>query len=325
MKNLAPVALLLAVGSIVLSVLKPGIPLWVFPIPGLVAWMMAMVLVKIYTRTLDVVVYFTALTAYALGNEVTSPSHGITFSGIILLGFVFSMRVTFIRQLGYVKALWLEPTFFVSGLGLFIYGNISHPGSLASWFFPLPMILFDAVGYSAMLKEAAAFKRGAKKDYKIGLGSTAPDFSLPDENGKTVSLSEFREKQNALLLFVRGDWCPTCHIMLRTYEKNNEQFKNKNVMVIAIGPDPQGVNKQMVEKLSLSFRILADDKQEALNLYGIQFLEPIMGQTYEVGSPLPASILVDKKGTIRHLCRADRAEEFLNTMHIFSVLEKLEA
>src|ERR1041385_4873342 len=310
MKNLTPVALLIAIGSIVLSILKPDLPLWIFPIPGFIAWVMTMILVKVFTRSIDIVAYFAALIAFSFAIETASPAHWIVFSGIILLGLVFSFRSVFIRQLGYVKSPWIEPALYISGLGLFIYGNISEHGSPASWLFPLPMILFVTIGSFPMMKEAAAFKRGAKKEYKIGLGSSAPDFSLPDENGKTVSLSDFREKQNALLLFVRGDWCPTCHIMLRTYEKNNEQFKKKNVMVMAIGPDPQGVNKQMVEKLSLSFRILADDKQEALNLYGIQFLEPIMGQTYEVGSPLPASILVDKKGTIRHLCRADRAEEF---------------
>ena len=126
-----------------------------------------------------------------------------------------------------------------------------------------------------------------------------------------------------LLLFVRGDWCPSCHIMLRTYQKNREKFQEKNVFVLAIGPDPVDVNKQMVTSLGLEFKILADIKQEVVKLFGVQMQDSNFMVKYEAGVPMPASFLVDKSGVVRYTSRADRAGDFLNPNKIFDVLATL--
>jgi peroxiredoxin len=84
-------------------------------------------------------------------------------------------------------------------------------------------------------------------------------------------------------------------------------------------------NREMVRKLNIDYRILADEKQEALKAYGVQYQENNPGTKYETGIPMPASILVDKTGVVQYISRADRAGEFLNPLRIFSVLETLEA
>jgi peroxiredoxin Q/BCP len=311
--------------SLGLLFIHPDIPLWVFPVPAFLGWLSGIVAVKVRTGKIDLFASVYSLLVYGYILDAVSATLPFFLVAFVLLWATYATRAILIKQLGYVRQTWIEPTALISGLAMYAWTNISHRAGWEGWVFPVPVILFAFMCLAGSFAELKAFRRGAKKELGVEIGKKAPDFSLPDQDGKTVTLSEYHGIQSVLLLFVRGDWCPTCHIMLRTYEKNNDQFKRKNVMIIALGPDPQGVNKEMVKKLSLNYRILADDKQEALAVYGIQYLEPIMGQQFPVGSPLPASILIDKNGIVRHFARSDRAGEFLNPMQIFSVLEKMEA
>ena len=87
--------------------------------------------------------------------------------------------------------------------------------------------------------------------YKVQVGHPAPDFELPDQTGALVRLSDHRGKHPVLLIFVRDDWCPGCHIMLRTYERNSLRFMEKGVHVVGIAPADIGVNKDMVQRIGV--------------------------------------------------------------------------
>ncbi|HEU4717315.1 MAG TPA: peroxiredoxin family protein [Bacteroidia bacterium] len=321
---LAIFSFLFSATSVVLCVLKPDLQPWMFPVPAFLGWITGLLLIKTRTAAVDIAANICGLISLGFSLDQAGASFPLFTVTLVVLMLTYSSRTLFIRNIGYVKQTWIEPVTLLTGIALFVFVNVvKHPGWYG-WAFPAPIVLFGIVYYSSARIETKAFRRGAANELKVGIGSKAPDFALNDENGKSISLAEILKTQPVLLLFVRGDWCPTCHIMLRTYQRESDHFKRKNVMVLAIGPDPQGVNKAMVEKMSLSFHVLSDDRQEVLSLYGIQFLEPIMGQKFEVGSPLPASILIDRKGVIRHICRADRAGEFLNPLQIFTVLEKMD-
>ena len=94
---------------------------------------------------------------------------------------------------------------------------------------------------------------------------------------------------------------------------------------MAIGPDPVGVNKEMVKKLNLEFKILSDVGQRTAMTYGVQLSEydNDFAEKYEEGIPLPASFLVDKEGIVRYVSRPDRVGEFLNPALIFPIIETL--
>ena len=151
----------------------------------------------------------------------------------------------------------------------------------------------------------------------------APDFSLPNQDGKQIKLSDYRGKNCVLLIFVRGDWCPTCHITLRAYERNKEKFQKNNVTVLAIGPDPVGVNNEMVKKLGVTYHILADESKECSFLYGVQAHDNNPFTKFDKGIPLPATFLVSPQGNVEFTSRADHAGEIFNPEDIFPVLEKI--
>lgn len=235
------------------------------------------------------------------------------------------VRIAFFRYFSYTSFSWFEPFCFIISLGAYLASNLLFPQDWQDWVFPAPVILFLAVFAWGTVKDKNQLLKKSRGGYRVQLGHEAQDFNLPDQDGNTVTLSSFRNQRHVLLIFVRGDWCPGCHMMLRTYEKNNEKFKSKNILAMAIGPDPVGVNRAMVEKLGLDFKVLSDEGQKTAMLYGVQLshYENNFSEKYEEGIPLPASFLVDRHGVVQYVSRPDKVGEFLNPSLIFPIVERL--
>ncbi len=207
---------------------------------------------------------------------------------------------------------------------VYFIANFVMPAGWAGWLFPPAVIFFQGVltfGVFKDQKQLKGFQMGASR---IVIGEGAPDFDLSDQEGNRISLSDFASKRNLLLIFVRGDWCPGCHMMLRTYQREREKFQTKDILVMAIGPDPVGVNREMVVKLDLDFKVLSDPGQRTAMKYGVQISDKDDElERYEEGIPLPASFLIDKKGYVQYASRADRVGEFLDPRTIFPIIDKL--
>ena len=235
-------------------------------------------------------------------------------------------RIIFFARFTLTGAKWFEPTFLIITLATYFVANFLFDYGWKGWTFPGILIAFQCLLVWGIFKDMKQLGSHAIGGYKVQTGAVAPEFNLPDQNGALVGLSDFKGKRHLLLIFVRGDWCPACHMMLRTYMKNNQKFQEKNVFCMAIGPDPVGVNREMVLKLGLEFKVLADEKQRTAMKYGVQLDEydNDFADTYEEGIPLPASFLVDIKGIVRYVSRPDRVGEFLNPGKIFPILDELK-
>lgn len=236
------------------------------------------------------------------------------------------LRIVFFRVFSYTKYSWFEPLILLLSVGFYVYGNIKGYYDWKGYVFPLPIIVFMGALAWGIIKDKKQLLAHTFGGYRVQIGQPASEFELLDQEGNKVKLSDYKNKRHLLLIFVRGDWCPGCHMMLRTYEKNNKVFMEKNVLIMAIGPDPVGVNREMVEKLGLDFKVLSDEGQKTAMIYGVQMkeYEHAFSETYEEGIPLPASFLIDKNGTVRYVSRPDRVGEFLNPSLIFSIVEQLD-
>lgn len=299
-----------------------------YPVPtaalSLVAYFASIKEVSKYTSGYQfIVVFFSAL---LLGISAGQP-FAVPF---ILASMIFSaagsvIRIAFFKTFSYTGRSWFEPTFFLLSLAAYFIGNLSG-GGWPGWSFPAPIIIFTGILAWGILKDKKQLLAYTKGGYKVKIGEPATEFGLPDQNGSIVRLSDYRNKRHLLVIFVRGDWCPGCHMMLRTYEKNRAKFAEKNILVMAIGPDPVGVNRGMVEKLGLDFKVLADEGQRTAMIYGVQLKEydNDFAEKYEEGIPLPASFLIDSSGVVRYVSRPDKIGEFLNPSLIFPIIEKLD-
>lgn len=265
-----------------------------------------------------------ALLAIALPYSWTGRL-GLALPALLLFALALTIRQRYMHRFTYTRYLWAEPLMIGVGAGLLLLmgqleGAIPWEALAAS----LPGVVISG-GY---IQDAPHIAAGAAGGYAVKVGDMAPDFALPStDGGKVYRLSDFRGKNPVLLLFVRGDWCPGCHMMLRTYEKNKERFYAKNVVILGIGPDPLGVNLAMIKRLGVSFQMLADDRFEVIRRYGNAYQNTFLQKTaagYEAGVPLPAAYLIDKEGIVRYISSAEYVGEFLDPRTIFPVLEELE-
>jgi peroxiredoxin len=244
---------------------------------------------------------------------------------ILLLLNTFG-RIMFFRFFAYTGKVWFELVTLLLAIAAQVTGNMIAHSDALSWVLPAPAIIFGGIITMGILKDKKQLLASTSKGYKIAIGAPAPPFTLPDQNNLPVNLSDFLGERHLLLIFVRGDWCPGCHMMLRTYQKESERFKNKNIFVLSIGPDPVGVNREMVERLSLDFKVLSDEGQRIAMKYGVQLQEydNSFAEKYDEGIPLPASFLVDKNGIVQYVSRPDKVGEFLNPSTIFPIIDKLD-
>lgn len=235
------------------------------------------------------------------------------------------MRIVLFRIFCHTRYLFFEPLMLAIAILLYFVGNIWWNTGWESWVFPPVILFFQGVFTFGVVKDEKQLMGYALGANRVAVGKNAPEFELPDQNGEMININDFKSRRNLLLIFVRGDWCPGCHMMLRTYQREKERFLSKDILVMAIGPDPVGVNREMVEKLALDFKVLSDPGQRTAMRYGVQLkeYENDFAETYEEGIPLPASFLIDKSGVVQYASRPDRVGEFLDPRTIFPVVEKL--
>lgn len=97
-------------------------------------------------------------------------------------------------------------------------------------------------------------------------GSAAPDFSLPRQDGRIVSLSKLRGK-NVVLVFYPGDDTPVCRRQLCEFRDQWEQARKCNAQVFGVNPASAGSHSKFQEKYRLPFPLLVDAGQKVAALY----------------------------------------------------------
>jgi peroxiredoxin Q/BCP len=114
---------------------------------------------------------------------------------------------------------------------------------------------------------------------KIKVGQLAIDFELPDQNGKTHKLSDYKGKW-ILLYFYPKDDTPGCTkeaCAIRDYFPN---FKKLKAAVLGISVDSVESHKKFAEKYRLPFTLLSDTKKEVVKKYGVWGKKTFMGKAF---------------------------------------------
>ncbi len=266
-------------------------------------------------------------TALALGIllDLRHSEWPLLTMSLLLASMAAVARQAFMQRFTYVNLLWLDTGMALAALALWLAVLQDRPFAWDLWLAPILPIGF-ALGLTvSYVQDAHRMRQRTRFGYRVQPGMPAIDFELPDQTGETVRLSDFRGRHPVLLIFVRGDWCPGCHMMLRTYERSRQRFLDKGVHVVAVGPDDLEVNRDMVQRIGVSYRMLSDDEQAVSARYGVVYSNPVieLGVDYAEGIPLPASFLIDREGIVRYVSRPDRVGEFLDPELIFGVLEQL--
>lgn len=108
-------------------------------------------------------------------------------------------------------------------------------------------------------------------------GTKAPDFTLPDKDGKNVSLSDFLGKK-VVLYFYPKDNTPGCTRQACAFAAAYNGFKEKNVEVIGISKDSVASHVKFAEKYNLPFTLLSDSELEIIKAYGVWQKKKLYGK-----------------------------------------------
>ena len=129
----------------------------------------------------------------------------------------------------------------------------------------------------------------------LEIGTKAPDFTLPDQNGNMHSLSEYRGKK-VILYFYPKDNTPGCTKQACGFAERYPQFTEKGAVVLGISKDSVASHKKFEEKYGLPFTLLADSELVAIQAYDVWQEKKNYGKTYM--GVVRTTYLIDEKGKI---------------------------
>lgn len=136
----------------------------------------------------------------------------------------------------------------------------------------------------------------------LGVGETAPDFSLPSQNGTMVKLSDFADKNVVVLYFYPKDFTPGCTTEACAFRDNFEEFMDLGARVIGVSSDSVESHKRFAQKHNLPFLLLSDADHQVREAYGATKLAGLPGRT---------TFVIDKKGVIRMVFESSSAKEHI--------------
>ena len=129
----------------------------------------------------------------------------------------------------------------------------------------------------------------------LEVGTKAPDFTLPDKNGNSVSLKDFAGKK-VVLYFYPKDNTPGCTRQACAFAQNYEEFKKRDVAVIGVSKDSAASHVKFAEKHDLPFILLSDTELQAIQAYDVWKEKKVCGK---VGmGVVRTTYVIDEQGVI---------------------------
>jgi|SRR5690348_4731190 len=164
-------------------------------------------------------------------------------------------------------------------------------------------------GFGRLRAEQAAVDYAARAPKA---GDRAPGFTLPDQLGRQVSLEGELEQGPVVLIFYRGEWCPYCNTMLRTYGLRAGDFSQRGARLVAVSPQTPDNSLTMADKHGLEFPVLSDEGGDVIAAYGLEY-DVASREVYDAAGvdlasfngkggwilPAPAVFVIDREGVVR--------------------------
>jgi peroxiredoxin Q/BCP len=146
-------------------------------------------------------------------------------------------------------------------------------------------------------------------------GDKAPAFTAKDQNGKKISLSDYKGKK-LVLYFYSEAGSPTCTIESCNLRDNYALLKKKGFEVLGVSPDDEKKQKRFEIKYKLPFPLIADAENKVTTAYGVRDMKKLFGREYM--GILRTTFIIDEKGIIRkiftRLKNKAHAEEIIAAM-----------
>ena len=141
-----------------------------------------------------------------------------------------------------------------------------------------------------------AHARGNGDDQAVpSVGATAPDFTLDSQEGKPISLHDFKGKW-VVLYFYPKDQTPGCTIEAHAFQRDQDQYTKLNAVVVGVSVDTVESHKEWCAKDGMSFKMLSDADKKVVAMYGSTMTIPQAPQLGTVAAR--NTFIIDPSGKI---------------------------
>jgi len=149
----------------------------------------------------------------------------------------------------------------------------------------------------------------------LPLDQKAPDFSLKNQDGKVVKLSDFQDKKNVVVYFYPKDNTPICTKESCSFRDAYEVFQKMGAEVIGVSGDSVESHKKFIAEHKLPFQLLSDEKGELRKAWGVPKTAGMM--------PGRVTFVIDKNGVCKHVF-SSQLDSQKHVDEAKAVLEKLQ-
>ena len=148
----------------------------------------------------------------------------------------------------------------------------------------------------------------------LRVGDKAVDFTMTDQNGKSIQLNELLGKGPVILKWYRGGWCPYCNLELKSFAEHYEAITRQGASLVAISPELPDKAGETAAENNVQFSIISDTDNQLGKKYDLVYtLDKATATRYESSFqlsayngntkaevPLPATYIVDTDGIIKY-------------------------
>ncbi len=149
----------------------------------------------------------------------------------------------------------------------------------------------------------------------VEIGQQAPDFTLADADGNSVSLSDFKGKKVVLFFYPKDD-TPGCTKEACGFRDTQANYAAVNAVILGVSPDDEASHQRFRDKFQLPFPLLADPDRQAIESYDVWKEKNMYGKKY-MGVER-STFVIDEKGILVNIIRKVKVDG-----HVEAVLASL--
>ena len=151
---------------------------------------------------------------------------------------------------------------------------------------------------------------------KLKVGDKAPNFSANDEQGNTVSLSDYKGKKLVVFFYPKAN-TPTCTVEACNLRDNYKVLQDKGFEILGVSADSEKRQTNFKNKYEFPFPLLADEDKEVINAFGVWGTKKFMGKVYD--GIHRKTFLIDENGVVAHVIDKVKTKD-----HAAQILEIIE-
>ena len=159
------------------------------------------------------------------------------------------------------------------------------------------------------------YKVDREENVPMDINHKAPEFTLPDQNGESISLKDFRGKYVVLYFYPRAD-TPGCTVEACEFRDAYKRFASQKTVLLGVSPDSSARHDKFIAKLGLPFSLVADENHQIAEAYGVWKEKSMYGRKY-MGVER-STFIIGPEGRIRTVFRkvkpAGHAAEVLSAL-----------